>query len=352
MTKQTLAIAVAIIAVCALAIFLLVQKESETTSHQKLFAAFTTDALHGVNQIQAIVLERGAQVVRIRRDAQGIWRVASNNDFPADVTVIRELLRALIEAETIEQKSSRPQDYPKLGLADPEASAGAGILVRLFTGDSQWKIIFGNTPQHLGQGQYIRLPEKDESWLINRRIDLDLDTNRWLDRRIIHIEPEHLHKIEVQHNKKDSLVVVRAQKGGNLELSNLSEDSELRSDFILQQLAAAVDYLNFKEVFARDDSFVLPKKHLRATFTTFDGLKFTIQAYQLDEDAYAVAEIDYDEEVAEQFSVEQAIREEILLQKELMSPIYANWYYKLLTPTYDALDVQYDDLTVNKEKSE
>lgn len=352
MTKRTLAIVIAVIAVCAIAIVFIVREERGTISYPKLYVDPISKTVKDIDLVNAVSFKHKQQTLRINRTSNGVWEVAEKNNFPADVVKIRKLFTALIEAQKIEQKSSRPEDYVRLGVADSNADDGAGTLLGLTEPEKQWEIVLGKTPQHLNQGQYVRIPESGESWLINRRIDTDLTVNSWLDKQIIHIDPEQLHKIEVVRDGQDALAIVRDQKSGKLELINLSDDRQLKSDFVLQQLASVVDYLSFKEVFVKDDNFVLPKQHIHATFTAFDGLEFTMRVYQVHEDAYALLEVNYDEKVAEKFATNEEAKEDILILNDYRSQLYSDWYYQLLTPTYDALDVNLDDLTTEKEKSE
>ena len=352
MKSKPLVFIVLALAVCAAALVMLLREQDKTQDPQKLFPDIATDAVNVINQLNELRLEQGGQTLRLQKGDEDIWQVVEKDYFPADVTMIRSLLRSLSEAEKIEEMSSRPEDFPKLGVADPSAEEGAGVLVEISDADRSWQLIVGNTAPHLDQGQYIRLPDENRNWMINRRLELDIEIDKWLDKYIIHIPPEDLHRIFIEQNDGEtvsSMTLVRLVKGGDFKLENLPEDREMKSDYLIQQIAAAVDYLQFKEVFPKDDSFLLPDKHINATFTTFDGLELGMQSYQLDEESYATVSVGFNDDIASQYDTLAESRAEIQSDNEYLSQLYANWYYKLLSPTYDSLDMGLDDLTAEKE---
>ena len=352
MKSKTFIFIVLAIAVCAAAVVMLLREQDKTQDHQKLFSDFATDTVSVVNQLNELSFEQGEQTLSLQKDDEAIWQVVEKDYFPADVTMIRSLLQALSEAEKIEEMSARPEDFPKLGIADPDAEEGAGILLSMGGADRKWQLIVGNAAPHLDQGQYIRLPDENRSWLINRRMELDMEVDKWLDKYIIHITPEDVHRIVIERHDGETvstITVVRLIKGGEFKLENLPENRKMKSEYIIQQIASAVDYLQFKEVFSKDDSFLLPDQHIDATFTTFEGLEFSLQSYQIDEESYATVAVDYNDDIASQYDTLAETREAIQSDNEYLSQLYANWYYKLLSPTYDSLDMELDDLTTEKE---
>ena len=355
MKSKTFILIVVAIAICAIALFMLVREQDKSEEQQKLLPDFAANTVNIVNQLDELSLGQGEQTLRIQKNDDDIWQVVEKDYFPADVTKIRALLRALTEAEKIEQMSSRPEDFPKLGIADSDAIEGAGILLEIATADRRWQLISGNVAAHLSQGQYIRLPAENSSWLINRRLELGLTVDEWLDKYIIHIAPENLHRIAIERHGDEgisAMTIVRRSKDGEFELENLPKDRKMKSAYLMQQIAAAVDYLQFKEVFPKDDSFTLPDIYIDATFTTFDGLVLNMQSYQIDDESYAVFSIDYNDDVASQYDTLLEIKADIQSDNEYLSQLYANWYYKLLSPTYDSLDMELDDLTTEKQQSE
>jgi len=380
MKPKTLLLIVVVIAVCAAALVMMTREQQRVVEHQKLLADLSTDTVAVINSLNELRLERGEQRLQIRRDSDDdIWQVVDKDDFPADVVMIRNLLQTLSQAEKIEEMSSRPEDYAKLGVADPDADEGAGILLEIADAEQRRTLIVGNVAEHLGQGQYVRIPDENSSWLINRRLELPLDADSWLEKYIVTIVPEDLHRIVITRGDATgdattpsvvsedttettptiavtedplaatTITVVRENKGDELKLEDIPEGRELKNDYILQQVAAAVDYLQFKEVFPKDDSFLLPEGSINATFTTFDGLEFTMQSYQIDDDSYATVAFGYNPEVAERYGTSGLTTQAIQDDNEYLSRLHAKWYYKLLSPTYDSLDLTLEDLTEETE---
>ena len=352
MKSKSLVFIVLVLAVSAAAVVMLVREQDKTQDTQKLFPDIAADTVNVISRLDELRFEQGMQTLSIQKNDEDIWQVVEKDYFPADVTMIRGLLRSLSEAEKIQEMSSRPEDFPKLGIANPDAEEGAGILVEISDADRSWQLIAGNTAAHLDQGQYIRLPDENRNWMINRRLDLDIEVDKWLDKYIITIAPEDLHRIAIERQDGETvstMTLVRLVKGGDFKLENLPEDREMKSDYLIQQIADAVEQLQFEEVFPKSDSFLLPDKHINATFTTFDGLKLGMQSYQLDEESYATVSVEFDDDIASQYDTLAEARAAIQDDNEYLSQLYTNWYYKLLGPTYDSLDLGLDDLTTEKK---
>ena len=342
--SNRVAIFVAAVALLAIAgVVFLVGEEGRRDGHGALFPGLDVDT---VNRVSSIALRAaGGAEVRLVRDEQGAWRVADKDDYPADRVKIRNLLTALSEARRIEQKTSVEAQYEQLGVAGPEA--GGGLLVTLADAQSSWAVILGNPSRQLSEGQFVRIADEQASWLINRRFFVETEAQAWLDKRIIHIEPADLHRATITKRGGETIAVVRRERGAELALAEMPQGHELKDAGALNRIAATVDFLEFNEVYVKNDDFTLPDDAITATFTTFDGLQVALQAYRVGETPYAAVSARVDEQVMEQFAVADDKRAEIKAKAQSLDGHLSRWYYRLRDAAYEPLDT--DALTRKKE---
>lgn len=307
-------------------------------------ALFPDLSMETVNGVAAIEVRSAGGEVHLARSDENLWQVVNKDNHPADTAKIRNLLLALSEAEKVEQKTSQPGQYAQLGVGDPGADAGAGVLVRWLNPQRQWGLILGNPSRQLSEGQFARIEGEAASWLINRRLSPDADPQAWLDKRIVHIEPADLHRIVIGKKEGELLEVVRDKRGEPLKLAAMPEGGELKDPGMLNRMAATVDYLDFREVYPRKDDFALPDTAIRAVFTTFDGLEIVVQAYRVAESLYAVIAAQDNEEVMEQFGTAQDKRAEVRDRAASLGEHFARWYYRLQDSLYEPLEATPESL--------
>ena len=336
---------IALIALLAIAgVVFLTGEERGGDGHGALFPDLDVDA---VNRVSAITLQAagGAEVV-LARDARDVWGVAAKEGYPADRVKIRNLLLALSEARRVERMTSMPEQYEQLGVAGPEE--GGGLLVTLADAQRSWEVVMGNPSPQLSEGQFVRIANEDTSWLINRRFFVETEAQSWLDTRIIHIEPADLHRATIAKPDGATLEVVRESRGQELTLVALGEDYELQDPGALNRIAATVDFLDFNEVYVKNDDFTLPDDALTARFTTFDGLQVALRVYRIGETPYAALGARADDQIMEQFAVADDKRAEIAAEAQSLDEHFSRWYYRLHDAVYEPLAASTDTLTRKK----
>jgi len=117
--------------------------------------------------------------------------------YPAAASTVGSLLRALVEAKTVEAKTARPEQHARLNLAEPGESGGAATRIRLeLKGSPAVALLLGNPRK--GDGQLVRLAGDNQVWLIDRAISLPSDNFLgWINRRISHIAADNIQSIEL-----------------------------------------------------------------------------------------------------------------------------------------------------------
>ena len=270
--------ALTILAVALAAYLLLPQQQVQ--EDDRLFPGLSIEVL---NQINRIGIFSAGNETRLERDEQGIWRIPEQQNYPADVVKIRNLLALFADVRTLETKTSDPEFYRKLGVEDPESEGADNVRVDFSTPDSSWSLIVGRTSSQRGKGNYVRKSGDDVSWLIDQTIIADKDAGDWLEQQILHIEEADLKSITIDDAESGKqLEVAREEAGKPLKLKN--ETGEESGDLIyrIHRLSSVVDYLRFKHLMpaATARSLVQDESRLMAKYTDYDGLEVTIRAYK------------------------------------------------------------------------
>lgn len=286
MSSLRLVVLLAILAVAVAAVWLSTPKKEDGAS-RLLFPELTIEYLNTVNQIT--IARHGSSPVSVHLAEDGVWRVAQHYDYLANTVSIRNLLLTLADAEIVEQKTSLPDYYAQLDVADLEAGEGSGKLLTLRTADEEFGLIVGKRSRQVSGGQYVRKPGEADSWLINKSFDLPTATGRWLDKEMIHLEPDSVSTVTLVPPDDKPFTVIR-DDNNELTIENLEEGKVLYQKERLRGIMSVTDYLYFKDVIPRD-KIELPEEHIKLNIKASGGAIVDIKAYETaDGKAYFVAD--------------------------------------------------------------
>ena len=157
------------------------------------------DLAKQVNAIDWLRLSAGGgqSVVTLIRD-ENSWVVEEASAYHADWDLVKTLLSALSRAEIIEQKTTNPDLYARLGVEDVDGADASGVMIEFALDSGLPAVIVGNLAQGRG-GQYARLVGSQNSVLIEPAIDLLKDKNDWLDKNIVDISDAEVVEFEISH---------------------------------------------------------------------------------------------------------------------------------------------------------
>ncbi len=279
MKNLRLAVLLMVLVAASVAVWMLNSKQPGS-DESPLFPELTIDSLNTVNAIE--IAQRNSSPINIYLADDSSWRVAEHYDYLANTVKIRELLLSLQDARKIEKKTSLPEYYPTLGVAPSDAEEGSGILMTFKTSDGEFGLIVGKISRQTKNGQYVRKPDEAESWLINARFYLPADTVQWLDKEMIHIEPDTVSTVTVTHSDDSESFKIIRDKKGELTIQNLAKEQVLRQKERLNRVIAVTDYLYFKDVLPLDQ-VELPEEHVRLNVRAKEGAFVDIKAYKTDD---------------------------------------------------------------------
>ena len=246
---STLLLVTTVVAVLVLLVPGKTSKESAFHKHRLLPGLATL-----VNDIEYVRLTGagGVTIATLNRRG-GNWLVAESSDYPTDWTVLRQLLSDLAAAEVIEEKTSNPELYTRLGVADVDGPDAAGVLIEFAEETGLPALIAGNKAQGRG-GQYVRLSGSEQSVLIDRVLTVPGDMQQWLDREIIDVQEGELVEVSATHPDGEQILLQKVSADdADFALQMIPEGREIKSNYAVNSIGGGMASLRLDEVVPASD---------------------------------------------------------------------------------------------------
>ena len=275
--------------------------EQVAANNGKLMFPDLTPRLQQAAEVE--VVHQGRKLVIEKRDQHGQvrWGLQGRGGYPVQETKLRGMLTALTELRLVDQRTSDPKEFSKLGVEDPNSPTSNSNLVRVL--DASGKTIAalivghrrvrtgGNVPDEV----FVRRPNDNQSWLAEGSLDVDSDPQVWLDRDIMNIDHNRIAKVVAT---RDGATLEFTRTGDKLALTVPANHPKL-DNFKLQDVSRALELLTFDDV--HPATTPPPNPIGTSVFTTSDGLTVTASVYQAPPNPNATPEMD--QEVLAQFAV-------------------------------------------------
>ena len=166
--------------------------------------------------VSAVVVRDAGQTLTIRRTAEG-WGLAEYGDYPVQVDKVREIVRALVQSEKAEAKTSRADRWSRLSVEDVEAPGSTSKLVSLrnAAGDVVAQLIIGKLGSGVGAegSTYVRVPGESQAWLARGTLSPSVRAGDWVERRLFGIPAPDIQQVRIVHPDKSTVTVIREGGG-------------------------------------------------------------------------------------------------------------------------------------------
>ena len=193
----------------------------------------------------------GAVIATLNRE-NDVWVVEEESGYRADWSTVKTLLSSLSRAQIIEDKTSKPEYYDRLGGGDVSSPEASGVLLEFAADTGLPAVIIGHGAQGR-EGQYARLKDSPKSVLIGTRIDVPADPVAWLDKSIVDIPDAEVVEYEIIHPDTESVKAVKASADDeNFELQNVPAGREVQSDWAVNAPASSLAALELQGVAPAD----------------------------------------------------------------------------------------------------
>ncbi len=251
--------------------------------------------LEQLNDVTRVEL-RGPKSTTTLKRSSGQWTVANRDNFPADGKAVKRLLLQLADFEIVEAKTSLPDNYARIGVAEP-GDGSDSLQVELFgaTDNKLLAIIVGHARDSGQKKQrYVRRVGEAQSWLVTGNLDGTAEPITWLDARIADVDTTRVRRVAITPKDGPAVVIEKAQPKDNFyDLKNVPSGRVARSKSLVSSLGAVLLDLRFNSV-AAAAPYAEAKPLRRTIVETFDGLRAQIDEFETDGKTYARFDFDYD----------------------------------------------------------
>lgn len=222
---------------------------------------------------QSITLERGAEG----------WTLAERHHYPADLPRIRQFLQTLDRARRVEEKTSDPKYYPRLGLEDPLLPGATGVQITLEGRGTPVSLVLGRRPQGTENLTYARRMGEATGWLITGEFGESHTPPKWLNRSLTRIPATRLTGVTVSTPGYPLLRLSKVLPSDQSFRLALPPGRTAGNPAEAERLVAVLTDLRLTEVQTREVLGTNPGKPVVSRFFTGDGLVLEISAWRLPE---------------------------------------------------------------------
>jgi hypothetical protein len=262
--KIVLALTFAVLVMIGAAVLL--STDESNNDEMKMLLPGLKAALADLDQIEIVTRDDTVTLVVI--DAQ--WSVVERDNYPAKRETLSAMANQVAKAKLLERKTSRAENYARLGLVDLEDPASEAVQLSLRAGETEFTTLLGNNASGR-TGRYAR--DGEQTWLTDA-IDVEKLPTAWLEPVIINVESADVTRV-VLEDQSGELVFERNAEG-EFDFGQLPPDRELKYPSITGEPARALVNVRLEDVAAHDSQRW--QDAASANFTLQDGREIRVQA--------------------------------------------------------------------------
>ncbi len=294
-----------------------------------------------VNEIDAIDVTGadGAVKASLRRDRER-WRVREKSDYEADFELVHDLLRNLAVGQRVDERTSNPDWYGRLGLVDMGEEGATGVKISFPERDIP-AIILGNQDSQQS-AQFVRLAGDEQTWLTDRIISVPGSTVDFLVRAIMDIPASELAEVTVRHPDGDTVRLRSTEQDGadDWVLMNAPEGREAKPMWQLREVANGLASLNLEDVRRHD---AVPSDAVRALYVTRDGLNFVASLFQDEQGSWVHFSVSPETEAVTGDDEDSEVSE-IAIDAAAVDGRLSPWQFRIRERNFEAMTHRREDL--------
>ncbi len=257
MNKQVSVLAAIAILALGLGVWL-----SQSPSKNTFEAGLLFDGLQEfANQVDSVEITNAQGVLFSAQKLGKRWLATFDPEqpvYPISQDKLADFVETMMRAKLVEAKTSKPQNYIRLGLQSIDIDDSMASLVTLKANENSWQVLVGNKVT-VGEGHYILKPDDSRSWRTDKTIHLPIDKYSWLKQPILPYQAQDISSI----SRVDSLDwQIARSASGDFQLINMPKDKELAYGSILNSIVSNLTSLDFEQLLPADEGFAQSLKVL------------------------------------------------------------------------------------------
>ncbi|MBK8067328.1 MAG: DUF4340 domain-containing protein [Rhodanobacteraceae bacterium] len=298
MQKRLLSLLLITVAVLGIGL-ILSQRQQPVSSDGRAESGPLVPALSSaLNDISSVRIRKAKDelVAELSRTESG-WVVANRHNYPADISKVRAYLIKLSEAKLREAKTSKPENYARLGVEDTSAEGATGLSVELSGLKEPVRLIVGVASGGGSPGTFVRRASEAESWLVSGDIIPDKEGQNWLAREVLDVPSADIHSVAVIAPDKSVLKIDKPDPSAfNYSVHNLPKGRQLSSESAANAIAGVLSSVTLEDVLPAAEANADAASTWQATFVGYDGLVVDLKLWDRDSKSWATFAARLDEE--------------------------------------------------------
>ncbi len=227
---------------------------------------------HVAGIVKVSVTTPDTGTVTLQRD-DGQWTVTERDGYPADLDTLRELISALARARIVEEKTSNPALYDRLGVNAPDAG-GNGTQIELSGADVSRVVILGDVARRTLR--YARVDDDPTSYLISANPRVPSSPSDWLDTKLIDIAADDVRRVQIAHADGETVIVEKSSpEQSDVTVVGVPEGRELSYPTVANGIVGALSSVELDDV--RPGGEFVPVT--TTTFETWDGRSVQVTSF-------------------------------------------------------------------------
>jgi hypothetical protein len=300
-----------------------------------------------VNDVTELRIAKGDGTRVTLRRQPATWEVVER-EYPADSGKVRKLLLDLGALSVVEEKTSDPASYERIGVEPVNSAKATGTRIEAVMPKKTYTLIAGHTGGM--KSSYVRESAASKSYLASPQITADPNPKQWLERNVLDIPESRIREVAVTPASGPAYTVSREKKEQtDFTVSNVPKGRELTSpsagnpvagelvSFTLDDVRKApTDAKADTKADSKADSKAAPQ---RVIFRTFDGLEVQLDGVK-EGDQHFVS-------ISPRSTAKETAAEAQTLESRVKG-----WQYEIPSYKYDLLFKPLDELLKQPEKKE
>jgi len=308
-------VALLLITVAVLVIGLLLTQRQQATSNMEQSGSLIPELSKSLNSVTGIKISKANNelIAELNKKESG-WVVSSLHDYPADFSKVREYLIKLSESKVQEAKTSKPENYARLGVEDVALEDAKGLRVELGGLSAPVKLIVGISGSGNSPGTFVRREGEAPSFLVSGDVIPEKEANNWLAREVLDLPSSEVLSVAVVAPDKSVLKIIKTDAAApNFTVQGLPKGRTLSSEAAGNATGGALSSVSLEGVMPAAQATPDAASSWQATYLAYSGLVIDATVWDSGEKTWGkfVARIDdaqLDQWIAEEKTKADAAR--------------------------------------------
>lgn len=242
-----------------------------------------------INEVSSLKITgpKANLIAELAKQDQG-WVVVNRNNYPADLTKVREYLIKLADSNIREVKTSKPENYARLGVEDLSIETATGLGVELGGLKAPVKLIVGISAGTGTPGTFVRRDGEAQSLLVSGDLVPERESGNWMHKEIVDLPSSQVLSVTVTAPDKSVLKIEKPDPNAfNYTVLNIPKGRQLSSDSAGNLVAGSLASLALEDASPTAQAQVDAANQWSASYLGVDGFAVDVTLWGDTETAWA-----------------------------------------------------------------